>query len=554
MAFDNYVVGALSRELNSLLLGGRVERVYQPEREEIVLCVHRPPRDGRPPGRYNLLISASASRPLVYLAERREAGPGNPPAFCMLLRKYLVGAWIDRIEQVPRERILHIDFMTSSELGLRERRTLVFELMGKHSNIIFLDGTRIVDAIKRVTGDMSRVRQTLPGMEYMPPPPGKGISPIMEEETKNADLTGKGIGYFDGLAAEGAYSPAIFSKEGKTVDFHVFRLCVYDGFEAQGFCGESAVSDMLEAWYESREAQGRVPMKANEIRSGLKARLDKLYLKKQRLSEELAEAARAETLRETGDLVTANIWRIEKGAARVALEDYTKDGAVRTIDLDPRLTPAGNAQRYYKLYGKAKTAAVVKAKQLEETGAAIGYIEGAMYFVDEAGSLEELEALRAELSTAGYIRLRKGGQRKGAPSGNKRGGKRMHGGVFAPHEYALPSGARVLVGRNNAENDELTMRMAAKTDIWLHTKDIPGSHAIYKPADGSAGATAPADGGADLRMAAEIAAWHSKGRGSEGVPVDYTLVRNVKKPSGARPGYVIFTNNKTLYVTPKLPE
>ena len=543
MPFDNYVVGAVCRELNTVLLGGRVERVYQPEREEVILCVNRPPMGARAPGHYNLLISANASRPLIYLAERREAGPGNPPAFCMLLRKYLVGARIESIEQIPRERIIRFGFLTSSELGLKEKRTLVFELMGKHSNIIFLDGERIVDAIKRVSGDISRARQTLPGMPYILPPPGKGVSPVMEEETKGAELTGKGLAYYDELAATGGYAPTIYYDGERAADFHVFGLEVYGSLRKRCFSGETAVSEMLETWYEGREAQGRLSLKANELKSALKARLGKLYLKKQRLSEELGEAARADFLRETGDLITANIWRIEKGAEKAVLEDYMNEGAAREIDLDPRLTPAGNAQRYYKLYSKAKTASVIKAKQLEETEAVIDYLEGAIFYADEAGSQQDIEALRSELTEAGYLRPPK--RATGKP-GKKTGPKLLRGGTFAPHEYTLPSGSKLLIGRNNAENDELTLRVARGNDIWLHTKDIPGSHVILKPAG-------PTLDEADLRSAAEAAAWYSKARASEGVPVDYTPARNVKKPSGARPGYVIFTQNRTLYVTPKLP-
>jgi predicted ribosome quality control (RQC) complex YloA/Tae2 family protein len=218
------------------------------------------------------------------------------------------------------------------------------------------------------------------------------------------------------------------------------------------------------------------------------------------------------------------------------------------------LTPAGNAQRFYKLYNKAKTAAVVKAKQLEETQDAIDYLEGVMHFACEADSPAELDELRRELAEAGYLRQQRGtkeqgvrGRKTGVKPGAKPDGKMLRGGFFAPHEYTLPSGAKLLVGRNNLENDELTLRVAAKTDIWLHTKDIPGSHVIYKP-------TMADPEESDLRCAAEVAAWYSKARGSEGVPVDYTFVRYVKKPSGARPGYVIFTNNRTFYVTPRLPE
>jgi len=550
MAFDNYVVGAVGLELGNVLTGGRVERIYQPEREELIFCVNRPPIEGRAPGRYNLLISASAGRPLIYLAERREAGPEVPPAFCMLLRKYLVGARLESVTQTPRERILRFDFLTSSELGLKEKRSLVFELMGKHSNIIFLDGDKIVDAIKRVTGDMSRARQLLPGMEYVAPPPGKGISPIMEEETKDAADGGRGLDYYDELATRGEYTPTIYYEGERAADFHVFKLEVYEGLTAREFTGETAVSEMLETWYESREERGRLSAKSNEIKSTLKARIDKLHLKKQRLAEEAEEASKADRLRETGDLITANIWRIEKGADRVMLEDYLHDGEERTIELDSRLTPAQNAQRYYRLYGKAKTAAVVKTKQLEQTQEAIDYLEGVAHFLEEAKNPQEIEELRAELVETGYLRPRrgiKGAQKQGArKQGARNRNRTLHGGLFSPHEYELPSGAKVIVGRNNAENDELTLRVAAKTDFWLHTKDIPGSHVILQP-------IGPEPGEDELRAAAEIAAWYSKVRDSEGVPVDYTRVRYVKKPSGARPGYVIFTNNRTLYVTPKLP-
>ena len=535
MPFDNYVVGAVCLELNNLLAGGRIERVYQPEREEIILCVNRPPGNGRPPGRYNLFISANANRPSIYITEHRDAGPGNPPAFCMLLRKYLVGARIERIEQVPGERIVRIEVLSSGELGLREPHTLLFELMGKHSNIIFLDGTRIVDAIKRIPGDISRIRQTLPGMEYTLPPPGKGVSPIMAEEGN--------LDHYNELAKKGEYTPLLFMSGDKAVDFHVFSLKIYEGLEAREFRGETGVSEMLEAWFETRETQGRLSLRVNEIKSSLKASLDKQYLKKQRLSEELAEAGKAQKLKETGDLITANIWRIEKGVEQVVVEDYMHDGVARTIDLDSRLSPAGNAQRYYKLYNKARTASVVKKKQLDETQETIEYLESVMHFVDNAESLQELDELVSELRETGYLRSQKNIRNR-----NKRfTGKMLRGGFFDPHKYILSSGSQILVGRNNSENDELTLRVAAKTDYWLHTKDIPGSHVILKPA----GAEPTAD---DLHSAAEIAAWYSKARSSEGVPVDYTPVRYVKKPSGARPGYVIFTNNRTLYVTPKLPE
>ncbi|MDR3304580.1 MAG: NFACT family protein [Clostridiales Family XIII bacterium] len=564
MPFDNFVVGAVAREMDSLLTGARVDRVYQPEREEIILCLNTPPKGGAAGGRYNLLISANSGRPLIYLAERREAGPQNPPGFCMLLRKHLLGARVLSVSQPGRERIVNIAFLTSGELGLHEERTLVFELMGKHSNIILTEprehsAARIVDAIKRISFDRSRVRQILPGMDYLPPPAGKGISPIMEEET--AGRPGNSFSSYEGLADAGTYAPCIYYEpDGNPADFHVFHLHVYESLRVRDF---ASVSEMLETWYETRENAVRISGKSSDLTAVLKARLDKLCLKKQRLSEEILDAGKADEHRHLGNLITANIWRLEKGAARTELEDYTEEGQKRLIELDPRLTPAQNAQRYYKRYSKAKTAAVVKAQQLAETQEGIDYLESVSMYLDAAKIPVEIDELRAELIEMGYLRARKAPPRKpGRAGGPKGAGGRK--APISPISITLPSGAKILVGRNNRENDELTLRQAAPTDIWLHTKDIPGSHVILKMANTrseSARAPKPDTAGenvnpaaeADLRAAAAIAAWYSNGRQSEGVPVDYTLVKYVKKPSGAKPGYVIFTHTRTLYAAPALP-
>ena len=547
MPFDNYVVGAIARELDDLCVGGRIERIYQPEREELILCINRPPREDRPAGRYNVLLSASAGRPLIHITETRDAGPQNPPAFCMLLRKYLIGARVLSVKRLGRERIVRFDLATTSELGIKGERSLLFELMGKHSNIIFCepgsespDSLRIIDAIKRISTDVSRVRQTLPGMAYIMPPPGKGISPIMAEETKHGDLTGKDITYYDELLENGLYKPVIFYEpqsdgSSRAIDYHIFDLGVYEGLIPQFFEGECATSNMIEAWNDSREIIGRLTAKTNEIGSALNSRLEKLYLKKQRLQEDLSEAEQADKHRKIGDLITSNIWRIEKGTARVALEDYVEDGAVRTVDLDPKLTPAQNAQRYYKAYSKAKTAAVFKARQLVETDEQINYLESVSHFLYNAQSPADIDALRAELEETGYLRQH-----------NKKN-KNRNVKSFQPIEYELSSGAKLYIGRNNIENDELTFRFADKDDIWLHAKDIPGSHAILK----TKGVDITEQ---DLFEAAAAAAWYSKARQSEGVPVDYVPARHVKKPSGSKPGYVIFTHNRTLYVTPSLPE
>ncbi|MDR1797562.1 MAG: NFACT RNA binding domain-containing protein [Clostridiales Family XIII bacterium] len=549
MAFDYYVVGAVARELAGRLVGGRVERVYQPGRADILLLINRPPSGGRPAARENLFLSADSSQPAFYLTDSREAGPDTPPAFCMLLRKHLVGARILSVSQAARERIVRIELEASSELGLKTPRALIFELMGKHSNLILTDNRnnnpdeeKILDAVKRISFDKSRVRQVLPGLSYTLPPPGKGVSPLMEAETAPG---GPPLAHYDALAQEGAYAPTIwYDGEGKAKDFHVFPLKIMEGLRAEPF--ESA-SAMLQTWYENRESAARVSEKAKETAAALKARLDKLYLKKQRLLEEIEKAKHADAWKRKGDLLTANIWRLEKGMKEASLEDWEQEGAPPVaIALDPLLTPAENAQKYYKKYGKEKTAAVEKEKQREEADRLIAYLESAAWALEAAQTPADVAEIRDELTEAGILRNRAKAkpQKKG-----KKGG--LHKAYFAPIEYTLPSGSTVYVGRNNRENDELTMRFANPDDLWLHTKDIPGSHVILKQAP-SAKPTEDAQA-QDIRAAAGIAAYHSKGRASEGVPVDYTKARHVKKPTGAKPGYVIFTNNKTLYVTPKLP-
>ncbi|MDR1816419.1 MAG: NFACT RNA binding domain-containing protein [Clostridiales Family XIII bacterium] len=534
MAFDNYVVGAVAQELNTRLAGGRIERVYQPARADILLVVNTPPRDGAPGAKHGLFLSADSSQPAFYLTAHREPGAENPPAFCMFLRKHLISARVLSATQVAGERIVRIALDAVNEIGVHEPRTLVFELMGKHSNLILLDaGDRILDAIKRISFDKSRVRQILPGLPYELPPPGKGISPLMEAERE----AGGRLEDYAARAAAGDYAPTIWSDaDGTAKDFHVFRLRVMDGLEAHGF---ASVSEMLETWYENRERAARVSVRAKETAAAVKARLDKLYLKKQKLLEEIEDARRAEEWKHKGDLVTANIWRLSKGMREAALEDWGQEGAATVrVPLDPLATPAENAQKYYKRYAKLKTALIEKAKQLAETDASVAYLESAAWSLEAAQTPADVADIREELAEAGFLRDRGG---RGKPAKKKKSG--LHKAFFAPLEYDLPSGAKVFVGRNNRENDELTMRFAKPDDLWLHTKDIPGSHVILK-------SDAPE---ADLPAAAQIAAWHSKARASEGVPVDYTKVRHVKKPSGAKPGYVIFTHNKTLYVTPQLP-
>jgi predicted ribosome quality control (RQC) complex YloA/Tae2 family protein len=568
MPFDNFVTGAIAAELDGALAEGRVERVHQPERHEVILHVNVPPRgrdegDGRK--HHDLLISSHGSRPYVYLSDRRAGNPQTPPAFCMLLRKHLVGARVERVFRVARERIIRIDFDAPDELGLRRRRALLFEIMGKHSNIILLDENDVViDAIKRIYTEAKEGRPMLPGSAYTLPTPGKGIGPLMEAETKE----GKPLSYYEALDAEGSYEPLIFTDgTGRMQDYYVFDIALYEGL---GRVRCPSVSAMLESYYEEKESTGRLGQKCADLRQILKGRTDKLYLKKQRLLEDIEKAKRADEYRLKGELITANIYRLTKGMEEAELETFAAapetdegtsgretaaapeaplPGGVLRVALDPLLTPAQNAQRYFKKYAKARTALTEKAKQIEITERDIAFLESYRVFMDNATDTADVDRLREELSELGYVRRRSSGKK--ARSGVKKEYLR----------YESSAGLPLYVGRSGKENDELTLRKAKPDDLWLHTKDIPGSHVILVRSAQAARAGGPAalEGAppgfdeVSLREAAQVAAYYSKARRSESVPVDYCLVKYVKKPSGAKPGAVIFTHNKTLYVKPALP-
>jgi predicted ribosome quality control (RQC) complex YloA/Tae2 family protein len=531
-------MGAVTHELNDRLGGGKIDRIYQPSASDIILGVNVP----REKERRVLLVSANSSLPRSYLSNLAAANPQSPPAFCMLLRKHLIGGRITEICGPRSERILFVTVDTHSELGVPEKKTLVFELMGKHSNIILVRGEAahggvIIDSVKRVYPDMSRVRQTLPGLEYELPPASSGISPVIKEEL----ASGRTQREFDSLAEAHDYTPRIWLDEsGAMRDFHVFRLGVYEGLPYQTF---DSVSEMLETWFEGKETGNRIQQKSADLTQAVNTRLKKALLKKQRLLEDLAAAEKADDYRKKGDLITANIYRLHKGLDSAPLEDYATGEEV-TVTLDPLLAPAQNAQRYYKKYAKAKTAKTAKRGQLTITQREIDYLESYQLWLADAKTDSDLDELREELVTLSYLKRKKHSARPSSSSAKKL-------------TYDLGGGFTATVGKNNRENDALTTRIAKPYDLWLHTKDIPGSHVIlsaeHAPAAGRDTDPAAVYGEDAIRTAAAIAAYYSKARGSANVPVDYTYIRHVKKPAGAKLGMVIFTHNKTLYADPALP-
>lgn len=577
MAFDGIAVYAITKELNQKLAGGKVEKIYQPESEELIFHIHS--REGN----FKLFLSCNSSSARAHLITESVPNPPAPMTFCMLLRKHLQGGRITAIQQKENERILEIPFETVNELGFSVNKKLIVEIMGKHSNIILVDAEtdKILDSIKRISIDVNRVRQILPGKIYEYPPSQnkipfdsvtkeeligickcspdqlsksllngiQGISPIIADQltTGAADIAEEDYRYDDfEKTAEIVYEnlsqlkmdlhnpsilPRVYVNGEAPVDFHAIALQALEGiYPSIDF---NSISAAVEYFYANKASTSRVKQKSTDLEKAVKNSLDKLYLKKQRLSEDLLKAENSENYRLYGELLTANLHLFKTGDERVTVINYY-DGNEISIPLDNKVSPAKNAQSYFKKYGKSKTAIKEKAVQLEDTESDITYLESIAVYISNAESLEEIEEIRNELVEAGYLRKRK---QFGKPAKTKP----------SPHSFTTSDGFKVLVGRNNKENDLLTFKTATGRDIWLHVKDIPGSHVILFTEGREITETA-------IFEAAAAAAYYSKGKSSENVPVDYVLAKYVKKPSGAKPGMVIFTNNKTVYVNPNIPK
>lgn len=577
MAFDGIAVHAITKELNNKLAGGKLEKVYQPENDELVFHIHSKE------GNFKLYLSCNSGSARINLMTESIKNPPTPMNFCMLLRKHIQGGRIKNITQKDCERIVEIPFETVNELGFYVNKKLIVEIMGKHSNIILVDmeSNKIIDSIKRISIDVNRIRQILPGKIYEYPPsqdkipfdkitiqeiericlctPNKlpkallngiqGISPIIaeqltdgleisseipyniEEAKQSAQIVYKNLCNILHILDKENQTPKVYiNQNGSPVDFHAIPLLALEGvYDVKEFI---EISKAIEFFYSHRTSSNRIKQKSSDLEKAIKNNLDKLYLKKQRLSEDLLKAENSEKYRLFGELLTANIHEFKTGDSNVTVLNYY-DGTEITIPLNKKNSPSKNAQNYFKKYGKSKTAIKEKAIQLKENDIDIDYLESISVFIGNAKSVEEVEEIRTELVEAGYLRKRKV---YGKPSKSKP----------APYPYTTSDGFRLLVGRNNKENDHLTFKMASSKDIWFHTKDIPGSHVIVFTEGKELTETA-------IFEAAAVAAHHSKGKNSENVPVDYVQVKYVKKPAGAKPGMVIFTNNRTVYVNPAIP-
>lgn len=569
MALDGLVLTGIVTDLSHRITGGRIEKIYQPEADEIICLIH----SGKVT--WKLYLSSNSSHPRVQLLDETGVMPQNPMSFCMLLRKHLQGGRIRSVEQKESERVMILKVDAVSEMGYSVSKHLYIEIMGKHSNLILVDGAtgKIIDSIKRVSVDVSRSRQVLPGLAYADPPaqdkvpyfnltldqlqsvlenskdPARslvsgimGISPLLAEEilhrsqdpvtqaaSPNAIFTV--LTRLVSEASQGKLQPVVYlDQEGHPVDYHVIQIQSLE--EVCQMVPFDSIHAAMSYYYTSKESSNRNRQKSADLFRTIQSAIEKAGLKKQRLLEDLKEASNLEQLQLFGELLLANLHQIKRGDAEVRVWNYY-DGIEIKISLDPLLTPSQNAQKYYKRYAKAKTALIEKSAQLKETDLDLTYLDSVVTYLEQAADVRVIEEIRMELMENGYLKKRKNQYQ---PSKQR----------STPHAYQTSDGFKLLVGRNNKENDQLTFHMASGKDLWFHAKDIPGSHVVLfsggKPVSDQA-----------LVEAAQIAAWHSKGRSGDRVQVDYTPVRNVKKPTGAKPGMVIFTGNKTLTVDPLLP-
>ena len=528
MALDALCLSAVVRELKQDLVGGKIDKIYQPGRDEVVLAVRGAQGNGK------LLLSANPSHPRLHMTTLNRENPDKPPMFCMLLRKHLTGGRILELQQPPMERIVCLRLEVLDELGDRAERTLVLEAMGRRANLLLLDGEgRIVDCLRRVDADMSAQRQLLPGMFYRLPEPHRGVPPLLQREL---EFRGKGAQAEEELAAmaaaiqAGEYTPTMLLREEKPVDFSFLPILQYGpGTQLKEY---DTFSHLLDDFYAAREAAERVRQRGQDLIKAVTNARDRAARKLGLQRQELEKTRDRDTLRERGDLITANLYALSKGMTRFqTVNFYDPEGGEVEIPLDPLLTPQQNAAKYYKAYRKAKTAEEMLTLQIAKGEGELDYLNSVLETISLAEGERDLQEIRQELVETGYLRR--------APKAKGREKK----AASRPAEFRSSSGLRISVGKNNAQNDLLTTKLAGRGDLWFHTQKIHGSHVILWTEGKSPDAQS-------MTEAATLAAWFSQAREGKKVPVDYTPVRYVKKPGGARPGMVVYTTYETAYVDP----
>ena len=577
MALDGALLHLLKREIESVSLGARVDKIYQPAKEELILFLRNQNETKR------LFLSCRAAGPRVHFTELPVENPKQPPMFCMLMRKHLGSAKLIQIRQPGLERVLFLDFEGINEMGDTVIYTLAAELMGRNSNIILIGPENtVIDAMRRVGFDKSTVRQILPGLHYQLPPPQERIAltepaEVLIEKVKSCPKRESPLGEALGFLLEGA-SPLlcreiayfacrgaetaacglsgeeesrlrffltsirqilegapptptmVLTAEGEPKDFSFVAIRQYGSScitrEYEDF------SKLLDQFYGEKDASDRMRQKMGDLFRLVSNRTDRIARKLQAQEGELTTCRKRDSLKMFGDLLSANLYLLQKGEKSVSVPNFYEEGAPEiSIPLDPRLTPTQNVQRYYKEYRKADTAEKKLTALMEESRKELEYLDTVFDLMTRAKSEAELAAIRAELAEEGYVRAAPGSRKKKEEE------------KLPPLRYRSSDGFLILSGRNNLQNDRITLRQSKNGDLWLHTQKIPGSHTVVV----TEGKKLP---DRTILEAAIIAATNSKARSAKKVPVDYTLIKNVKKQPGGKPGMVIYENFKTAIVDP----
>ena len=572
MPFDAIFLTAVIRELQPLL-GSRVDKIQQPSRDTVLLHLR---------GRGKLLLSANVNRPRIHLTEASFENPAQPPMFCMLLRKHLTGGRLQDIQQPPAERSVSLIFDCTDEMGIPCRKSLILELMGRNSNLILTGAEgRILDCLRRVDFEMSEQRQVLPGLFYRDPPrqdkripqetdeaeiavllsatePGRrldqwllgtfaGISPLIARElcfrftgatdTPLAGLSLPALAAF--LAAQFAsmdsFTPVLLLRGGVPAEFSYREILQYGDFMEETRCG--SFSQLLDRFYTQTDRAERMRQKSQTLRKTVTTLHERVLRKLELQRRERDSTLNREQLRRMGDIVTANLHAITRGQALLRAENfYEADAPLIEIPLKPELSPQQNAAKFYKEYAKAKTAEKILTQQLAQGEAEAEYLAAVLDELSRAESEADLAEIRQELEAGGYLR----------PADRKKQPKLP---PSKPMEFVSGDGYHIFVGRNNRQNDQLSMKTARKDDLWLHIQKFHGTHVIIACAG-----VRPPD--RTVTEAAMLAAFYSQAKNGQNVPVDVTQVRNLRKPNGAKPGMVVYDRYQTVIVTPdpELPE
>lgn len=573
MAFDGITVAAVTRELNAALTGGRITKIAQPEADELLLTIKTPA------GANRLYISASASLPLIYLTDENKPSPMTAPNFCMLLRKHIGNGRITNVSQPGLERIIHLDIEHLDELGDLCQKKLIVEIMGKHSNIIFCDEKEmIIDSIKHVNAQMSSVREVLPGRPYFIPDtmekkdplgisledfrevllhkPAKlgkaiytsftGISPVVAEEicalagvdsqVTAPDLTDDSLthlyrqfSYYMEPIRSGDYRPVIYYDGKNPKEFSAVLLSHYARYNTKEF---DSISQVLKIYYADKNTLTRIRQKSTDLRHVVQTALERNRKKYDLQSRQLKDTENRDKYKVYGELINIYGYGLPSGSKELTALNYYTDTTI-TIPLDPVLTPQENSQRYFSRYNKQKRTFEALTKLIEETSEDIRYLESISNALDIAMNEADLAQIKEELVQSGYIR------RKTAKKKIKLNSRPMH--------YISADGYHMYVGKNNLQNDELTFSFATGNDWWFHAKDAPGSHVIVK----TNGDELP---DRTFEEAGRLAAYYSKNRGSDKVEIDYVEKKHVKKPNGAKPGFVVYYTNYSLVIDSDISE